>query len=97
VPAADADHTPLTDSLCSGTPRSDRTARKNTSALPGRHCGSRLVAAPTSWSTAGDTPPTTEPTAGTSELTCAYATARGVSPVYGCRPVSISKSMMPAE
>ena len=75
VPAAaapfDAVHAPLTESPCPDSPRSDRTARQNTSALAGRHCGSLLVAAPTSWSTAGMTPPTTEPTAGTSELTCA--------------------------
>ena len=94
---AGAVHAPLTDSSGPDMPRSDRTARQNTSALAGRHCGSLLVAAPTSWSTAGMTPPTTEPTDGTSELTCAYATARGVSPVYGCRPVSISNSSTPAE
>ena len=75
VPAAPAPagavHAPLTDSSGPEMPRSDRTARQKTSALAGRHCGSLLVAAPTSWSTAGMTPPTTEPTAGTSELTCA--------------------------
>ena len=94
---AGAVHAPLTDSAGSGTPRSDRTTRKKTSALAGRHCGSLLVAARTSWSTAGGTPPTSALTGGTSELTCAWATASGVSPLYGCRPVSISKSMMPAE
>ena len=86
----------MTDSAGAGMPRSARVTRRNTPASAGRSCGSRLVAARTSWSTPGGIPPTSELTAGTSEFTCAYATASGDSPVNGCRPVSISNSRMPA-
>ena len=64
-------------------PRSARVTRRNTPASVGRSCGSRLVAARTSWSTPCGIPPTSELTTGTSEFTCAYATASGVSPLNG--------------
>ena len=92
--------TPITSVSPPGSPvpcLTMRAARANSAASAGRRAGSLLVAASTSWSTAVGMPGMSEEGAGTSWLTCWYATESGVSPRNGWRPVSSSKSITPAE
>ena len=76
--------------------RTSLIALRNRLASAGRRSGSRLVARATSASSDGGRPGTTLDGAGTTSLTCLWATASGVSPVCGWEPVSISYSITPA-
>ncbi len=79
-----------------GRPRlTSMIARRNWPASAGRSSGSRLVARDTSASRDSGRPGTTLDGAGTTSLTCLWATTSGLSPVCGWLPVSISNSITP--
>ena len=80
--------------------RVDHTRRRSASswAAPGvRSSGSRAHARATRSSTAGGRAGAQRDGAGTSVVTCDQTTWNGTSPVCGCRPVSSSNRMIPAE
>jgi hypothetical protein len=81
-------------------PSPSRTAWTSLNSAPasvGRAPGSRRVARATSLSRTAGEPGVIVDGAGTSLSTCCQATSTGSEPSNGTRPVSISKSTMPAE